>query len=653
MTQRNATPVRWTLVAALVAGFIPTLPAAAERDRTDWAQAFERARRESAGFAVESVEEFRKLTEHRESLASDGVTVGAFDLPGGGQVRCVEVSSQKSLAASGQPLQLAPGTLPAEDAVAPRAPAASADPRGSEFGLDGTRDPAGNERACPSGSFPQLLPRLEDLYRFHRFDDLFRKTPAGSGTPKDQGAPAVAGPQSSATAVHEYAHAYQWVNNSGMRADFNLWSPAVEQTAEFSLSQLWVTRGQTADNSLQTAETGWQNYQQLYGDARSHLFIYYTSGNYQNGTGCYNLTCSAFVQTDSGVVIGGGFTAYSTPGGTQYELALAFYRDPSAPHHWWLKYGNTWVGYFPNSLFNAQGIANYSDHIDFGGEIVDTFNGGLHTTTDMGSGRFPSEGSGAAAYTRRIQYFDTSGYAWDAGSLNRSVTDASYYDLALGSSSEPLWARYFFFGGPGRTASSAGPQAAFTFSPNPATAGQPVQFGEASTGSPTSWSWTFGDGGTSTSQFPSHTFGAGTFQVSLTVSNTNGSSTATHSVPVNAASSAGCTSDAYTMCLVNGRYRVTGRWRNQYAGGAAANLYKTKLTEATGAFWLFDSDTFEYLIRITTATNNGRAWISIPTFTSVEFWIAVTDTVNGQSHEYHSSPGNVTLIYDPSTFVYP
>jgi hypothetical protein len=114
-----------------------------------------------------------------------------------------------------------------------------------------------------------------------------------------------------------------------------------------------------------------------------------------------------------------------------------------------------------------------------------------------------------------------------------------------------------------------------------------------------------------------------------------------------------CTEDAYTMCLVNGRYRVTSHWRNQYAGGATANLAKAKLTDATGAFWIADANTYEYLIRFNTATNNGRIWIAIPTFTDVEFWVAVTDTMGGQSKEYHSVPGNQSLIYDPFYFVYP
>ena len=55
-----------------------------------------------------------------------------------------------------------------------------------------------------------------------------------------------------------------------------------------------------------------------------------------------------------------------------------------------------------------------------------------------------------------------------------------------------------------------------------------VQFTDASSGDPTSWSWTFGDGGTSTAQNPSHTYtAAGTYTVSLTATNAQGGDTAT------------------------------------------------------------------------------------------------------------------------------
>ena len=85
-----------------------------------------------------------------------------------------------------------------------------------------------------------------------------------------------------------------------------------------------------------------------------------------------------------------------------------------------------------------------------------------------------------------------------------------------------------------------------------------------------------------------------------------------------------------------------------------ANLFKTKLTDTTNAFWLADANTYEFVIRVNTATDNGRAWITILTFTSVEFWVNVVDTKGTQqTKEYHSDPGNTTLIYDPTFFVYP
>lgn len=84
-----------------------------------------------------------------------------------------------------------------------------------------------------------------------------------------------------------------------------------------------------------------------------------------------------------------------------------------------------------------------------------------------------------------------------------------------------------------------------------------------------------------------------------------------------------------------------------------ATLQKTTLTDATGAFWVSDSSTYENLIRIQTGTGDGHAWIAIPTFTDVEFWVLVEDRVNSQSKTYHSIPGNRTLIYDPAFFVYP
>ena len=95
------------------------------------------------------------------------------------------------------------------------------------------------------------------------------------------------------------------------------------------------------------------------------------------------------------------------------------------------------------------------------------------------------------------------------------------------------WDRYSGYGLVDAQAAIGGtgpvaPVASFTGTPVSGNAPLNVVFTDASTGSPTSWSWTFGDGGTSTAQNPSHTYtAAGTYTVALTVSNTAGSNTQT------------------------------------------------------------------------------------------------------------------------------
>ncbi len=74
----------------------------------------------------------------------------------------------------------------------------------------------------------------------------------------------------------------------------------------------------------------------------------------------------------------------------------------------------------------------------------------------------------------------------------------------------------------------SGPTASFSGSPRSGEAPLTVQFTDASSGDPTSWSWDFGDGGTSTVQNPQYTYTrAGDYTVTLTVADADGSDTGT------------------------------------------------------------------------------------------------------------------------------
>jgi PKD repeat protein len=124
------------------------------------------------------------------------------------------------------------------------------------------------------------------------------------------------------------------------------------------------------------------------------------------------------------------------------------------------------------------------------------------------------------------------------------------------------------------------PSAAFTLSPTSPAANQTVQFSDASTGNPTSWSWTFGDGGASTAQHPSHIYlSAGSYNVTLIASNASGSNSASHTVTVSPAR----VTSSFAGNIVLGSPTVTSIKANLFSpdqGGAAFLAYGT----ASGAY---------------------------------------------------------------------
>ena len=164
------------------------------------------------------------------------------------------------------------------------------------------KDRFGNAMFCPPGTIPKRRITLEELARFKTLRNFFQKSPLGSSPPpnaltkSDNIPPAVES--------HKYAHAYQIVDNVGGHSYLNIQDPVINRNDEqvFSLSQHWYVAG--SNPFLQTAEIGWQVYPEKYNSTLPVLFIYWTADSY-NATGCYNLDCAAFVQTNSSWHLGG------------------------------------------------------------------------------------------------------------------------------------------------------------------------------------------------------------------------------------------------------------------------------------------------------------------------------------------------------------
>jgi hypothetical protein len=289
-------------------------------------------------------------------------------------------------------------------------------------------DQEGNERYCEDDTIPVRRVTLDDLVRFPDLNSFFRKGERRDDRP-------IPG-----DSQHYYARGVQFVDNFGADSWLNVWSPTVASD-QMSLSQIWVVAD--TGNNKQTVEAGWQVYPDKWDSDNAALFTYYTTGGYQDGTGCYNVDCSGFVQTANNVYLGSGFDHYSATDQTQWGFELQYKRNTDG--NWWLFYRgpDNWipVGYYPHSLFGAGALSRKADKIAFGGE--DT---GTPSAKQMGSGTMSNQGFGKSAFQNTIFYIDTNTVSQWAN-LGKEEPDPTCYDTTI-NNIYGNWGTYLYFGGP-------------------------------------------------------------------------------------------------------------------------------------------------------------------------------------------------------------
>lgn len=293
----------------------------------------------------------------------------------------------------------------------------------------------------PPGTVPVLHKQIDTMRPVGTIQDYLAKgLHPRVITPPDNPNPPATG------ASHEYAHAWQFVDNYGTEGYINTWKPYVQWSNEFSLGQLWTVRG--SGPGLQTLEVGAQTYKDIYGDWSPHLFIYYTTNGYTNGgdnLGGYNTDVKGWVQVGT-TSFPGMRVAESIDGGDQYDLYVKITLHQG---NWWVQIGGEWMGYYAASLYNDGGLRFMADRTDWGGETVDDTTHAESSQTDMGSGAFPNTGWTHAAYMRNLRYqSDTVGTMANLQATPQ-VTDATEYDIAADFSGASGWGSYFYWGGPG------------------------------------------------------------------------------------------------------------------------------------------------------------------------------------------------------------
>ncbi|KAJ6839597.1 uncharacterized protein M6B38_314350 [Iris pallida] len=293
---------------------------------------------------------------------------------------------------------------------------------------------------CPDDTIPVRRTKREDVLRATSPKRFGRKKHRASPRPRS------ADPDLINQNGHQHAIAYvEGDKFYGAKATINVWEPRIQQANEFSLSQIWVLGGSFGED-LNSIEVGWQVSPDLYGDNNTRLFTYWTSDAYQ-ATGCYNLLCSGFIQVNSEVAMGASIFPVSGYGGSQYDISILIWKDPKEGN-WWMQFGKDYVlGYWPSFLFSY--LTDSASMIEWGGEVVNSQEGGEHTSTQMGSGHFPEEGFSKASYFRNIQVVDESNNLRSPKDLGTFTEQSNCYDVQTGSNSD--WGSYIYFGGPGKS----------------------------------------------------------------------------------------------------------------------------------------------------------------------------------------------------------
>jgi len=112
-----------------------------------------------------------------------------------------------------------------------------------------------------------------------------------------------------------------------------------------------------------------------------------------------------------------------------------------------------------------------------------------------------------------------------------------------------------------------------------------------------------------------------------------------------------CATDADTLCLNNGRFKVEATFKT--TGGQSGNAQVVKLTDETGYLWFFSSTNVEVVVKVLNACSgpSHHYWVFAGGLTNVRTVITVTDTQTGAQKTY-TNPQTTPFqpIQDTSAF---
>ncbi len=113
-----------------------------------------------------------------------------------------------------------------------------------------------------------------------------------------------------------------------------------------------------------------------------------------------------------------------------------------------------------------------------------------------------------------------------------------------------------------------------------------------------------------------------------------------------------CTPSETTLCLNQGRFLLEAKWKNFRGEEGVGNAVPQ--TDDTGAFFWFDSQNIEMIIKVLDGREiNDFFWVFYGALSNLEFTLAVKDTETGRCKEYVNDLGTFASVGDTAAFFDP
>jgi hypothetical protein len=110
-----------------------------------------------------------------------------------------------------------------------------------------------------------------------------------------------------------------------------------------------------------------------------------------------------------------------------------------------------------------------------------------------------------------------------------------------------------------------------------------------------------------------------------------------------------CRPGPTALCLVDGRFRAELFWHD--SSGRRGDGYALPWSSESGAFWFYDYDNPEAVVKLIDGTGGNDAfWLFLGPLTDAHGALTVTDVTNGQTRRFPEVPGPLAAFADVEVF---